>query len=82
MYIFLFKNSHPLRGNHLILVNEHLVLLETHRDTLIHLEKLLQAIGHAHVLAVEHFACGEVVYAVVEAELGDLVVLFDEFFDL
>ncbi len=78
----LFEDSHLLSSNHLILVDEHLMLLKSHRYALIHLEKLLQAIGCASVLCVEDFARGEVVDAVVEAQLGYFVVLLDKLFDL
>jgi hypothetical protein len=80
--IVLFKDAHFLSGNHLILVDEHLMLLEAHRDALVHLEVLLQAVGGACLLDIEHLAGGEVVDAVVEAELGDLVILLYELFDL
>jgi hypothetical protein len=58
------------------------MLLEAHRNTLIHLKELLETVGDARVLGVEHFTRGEVVDAVVEAQLGYLVVLLDELLDL
>ena len=71
-----------MRSDHLVLVDQHLVLLEAHRYSLIHFEVLVQAIGHAVVLERGHLARGKVLNAVVEADLGDLVVLLDELFNL
>ena len=58
------------------------MLLESHRYSLIHFEVLVQAVRHAVVLQIGDLASREVLNAVVEANLGDLVVLLDELFDL
>ena len=78
----LFENAHFLSGHRLILVDEQLMLLETHRYALIHDQILLQAVAHAIVLEMGDLAIGKVEHAVVEADLGYLVVLLDKLFDL
>ena len=78
----LFEDAHLLCGGDLVLVDEHLMLLEAHGDTLRHLQVLLETVGHARVLDVHHLARGEVGDAVGEAVLGYLVELLDELFDL
>jgi hypothetical protein len=64
----------------LVLVDEHLVLLEAHRDALVHFEVFFQTIVDTSVLCVQDFSSRKVADAVVEAELGYFVKLFDELF--